>query len=631
MYPDIFFPKLALQVQDNASKLALFNIPPIIKDRNALSWHRINIDLRQWSGKLKEFKACRGKIERMESSRVGQQLSRYRVVKKNSPQICRQLVPLVKAGMHARWLEIESGICDCLMKNDMLAAALLARGLVEEADRCQLIDKDLKELQSSSLRYSPQLRDIMHRLYFWGLPRLRPRTMDEMKVPVPRRKYEEMDQRLSLSMQELNDYVHPNYGSHVALLRPLDSHVLETLNNVLIKTYEIFFEIDWLCVESPAKEKRMIQHEKITTKSIIEKLEELFSEFQKQPKVGVLVRDDFDSLIEYLNIELWREENADNDGAKIDIETELLNSIRELEFTINQKIKNNDTVRGLLKDAYALFKQSNVLKMQRFQDQCLQNIVRNNPITAATFARAFVEHNSVQTWLDRKSTTAMEKFIKSGDPKHLKSIEQKLAKCLVGGKSTAEISSAQKEYWDEMYGLQKVNLMEAVKSSEVAFIGMYDYLSGVLHGFVMTGGDLLGGEFGSDPVRTQTNFRSADALGRVYSTKLDSARDTILMGHHLDEIAESVNTDISDTKLANKLKMPDQLKTGKDYFGSGTEQDPFSFRSGLLYYEVVYKLLEQRGFDYMLREVFMFDQIVGDKWIGENKEVLFTKSNNRLD
>ena len=140
--------------------------------------------------------------------------------------------------MHARWLEVESGICQCLNGSDIGSAALLVRGILEEADRCNLIQKDIKKLSLKKLKYSVEVEDLFQRLVLWGLPRVKPRSEEEIKAKIPRQKYSKMDPRLFESINKINEYVHPNYGSHVVTIRPTQAHALEVIKQSLAVAYE---------------------------------------------------------------------------------------------------------------------------------------------------------------------------------------------------------------------------------------------------------------------------------------------------------------------------------------------------------------------------------------------------------
>ena len=112
-------------------------------------------------------------------------------------------------------------------------------------DRCQLIAQDLKALNKKSLVYSQELQQTFDRFYFWALPRIKPRSDIEIASPVKRSAFARIDDRLKLCLDSINDYVHPNYGSHVAYLRPL-SQPIDTIKSCLHAVYSIFFEINWL-------------------------------------------------------------------------------------------------------------------------------------------------------------------------------------------------------------------------------------------------------------------------------------------------------------------------------------------------------------------------------------------------
>ena len=165
MYPEVLFPEVAKIYIDTHEEHSRFFLPEIVKVRNNYSWQTKNVNLSDWVDRLREFHNLIEIIKNKNYNRKKRQL-----LKPKSILAARQLIPLVSAGMHARWLEVESGICQCLNGSDIGSAALLVRGILEEADRCNLIQKDIKKLSLKKLKYSVEVEDLFQRLVLWVFP-----------------------------------------------------------------------------------------------------------------------------------------------------------------------------------------------------------------------------------------------------------------------------------------------------------------------------------------------------------------------------------------------------------------------------------------------------------------------------
>tara|TARA_B100000787_G_C16190699_1_gene297315 strand:- start:503 stop:2395 length:1893 start_codon:yes stop_codon:yes gene_type:complete len=627
MYPNILFSEIASQTNIDLSPLDRLHTPAEVLRRNDYSWAKIEISLKEWVSNLQQFKACYEDIKNPDLPRVRRQLA-----KKNSIKISQKLRPLIEVSMHTKWLEVESAVCRCMHDDDILSASMMIRALLEEADRCQLIAKDIKTLQSRSLKYSEKTQEIMDRLYFWVLPRLKPRTKREIKTPVPRKNYGVMDERLVVCMSAINDYVHPNYGSHVVLLRPLESQAIEIIKKCLIVAYSIFFEINWLCRIGDQKPKSPIKSNEVNLDGITDVLSNLLATATTKISSD-LISVHFDCLITQLKNENNFKNNLGTDGLDFKLQDTLRDTIKASEKDVNQLILSKADSSSIALAAIRLFNVQSTLKIVLLRNKSLEYIMHNNVLAAAVFARAVIEHYAIENWVLEKSASQMTKFIKSANNKYIENIEKKLAKCLVGSKNSLEYSNAQKEYWDVVYGQQKINLMACIEISADMFSDSYDYLSGVIHGLVITGGDLIGGDHVTNLVKTQTYFFSADALGQVCAMDFDKAGKIFKLSHKLHHMAKASESDFSEQKIANSLKVPDVFKHGRDFYGDGSKNSPFSFRPGLHYFAATRKLLRQLKPDEVYQNQLerLDDQIIIDKYILENAGSLYFQTKNYIN
>ena len=585
MYPDIVFPHLASQMPPENKPTQRLSLPSRLQDRNKCGWDKNKVDLKDWRDRLSLFLSCRSDIASPSATR-----QKRRVAKKNIVNACKQVRELVRHGMRARWLEVERGVVRCVLGVDVASAALMVRGLLEEADRCQLIEADLKRLRATSVIPSSEIIKIADRFYYWSLPRVRARSPEEIKSKVPRGSYSPMDPRLHECMNLINDYVHPNYGSHIVFVDPIESKAIETITHCLSCIYTIFFEISWLNqADSGSQDSSKIESGSVADTPIRQVLKELFSDFQDLVP-HKLRNHAFKALADQIDVERAgpRYRNRDDPAAR---SIAARSDLKKWENTVTQSVANRHSTEEIALSAVNFFYCLNAEKIRSFRDSCLESILCGDVVGAATFARAVIEHKAVEIWVVSKSATAIADYARTADHDYVSQVEKKLAKCLAGTKGTSEMVNAQKDYWDTVYGFQKVNLLECIKFSGGFFTDSYDYLSSVLHGVTITGCDFLGDDSAIAGIRTQTFFYSVEALGQAstYHTEGNWAQLT----SRLRVISKQASAGKSDQKIANLLKMPAKLKQGKDYFGDGSKQEPFCFRHGISYYETWPILLEQ--------------------------------------
>jgi hypothetical protein len=66
-----------------------------------------------------------------------------------------------------------------------------------------------------------------------------------------------------------------------------------------------------------------------------------------------------------------------------------------------------------------------------------------------------------------------------------------------------------------------------------------------------------------------------------------------------------------------------KLKPGRDIFGSGTRDDPYHFRNGLLYHDAYYHFLKQEGIQVRKRRVERLAGGFADRVKAEDGRVMY--------
>jgi hypothetical protein len=163
--------------------------------------------------------------------------------------------PVIEASCWSRWLLLEQALSDAMLYGDLLFAALVLRTQIDDLDSLLR----LQEVQRQSAGWaaeppaSPVTQPALDEMektvdFLWQryLPRLGEATLDEVDA----RKQEELPahvpDELWNSFAALNDYVHPNYGSHIAALFPERSASGKILLTAFNAVYESFLGLDFV-------------------------------------------------------------------------------------------------------------------------------------------------------------------------------------------------------------------------------------------------------------------------------------------------------------------------------------------------------------------------------------------------
>ena len=165
------------------------------------------------------------------------------------------LQPLVDASKWPRWLLLERAFSSASTAGDLLAAALVLRTQIETLDDLLLLQAYENHLSEFSQLNSPvpatdadcrRIRDHATMLWARFLPMLempdRESMTRKLEMPpriVPRR----VD--LAEAFGALNDYFHPNYGSHVQAVWPEQASAGMVLLKSFVTIYRTFLSFDW--------------------------------------------------------------------------------------------------------------------------------------------------------------------------------------------------------------------------------------------------------------------------------------------------------------------------------------------------------------------------------------------------
>lgn len=398
------------------------------------------------------------------------------------------LEPLLVSSRWSRWLLLERAFVDASETGDLAFAAVTLRTLCEEVQRLLCLDIEISEIQRLAASSEMTDQDRLQ-LYFRTVheslgPASDPRVFDPKdsaivdKSALP---------NLQSAKQSLNDYVHPNYGSHIAALYPERSAAPQILLVALVETYAAFCQLTW--AEQPLKtlgaplklgplrtwartirrfEKHVLptMQDKAARRIADGSLDTLGQDVFRMDSVlawltashdgarAMLASSDLESLVSSLRrpghgstssadaYRLW-------EGAS---ETDVLfvATARRAEQVVTNAFPcgapdQDDQQRWLhfLALALQLAITLGEIKLASFKAQIVRQIVAGNILGILLCARSILEHQAVAAWLsDRLGNNWAEVGKRVAPeqrlPKHSSEMQKDLARYLAGTKGTAE-------------------------------------------------------------------------------------------------------------------------------------------------------------------------------------------------
>ncbi len=565
--------------------------------------------------------------------------------------------PLVHRTFWARWLYLERAFELASLSGDLLFGAISLRTLAEDVwALLELADYEnhLKERKSTlTLDDCARIRrhgDLLFERFLPPLPGVD--SLPNSDTPKPFGKYED----LRHSFQALNDYVHPNYGSHLLALFPERVKALTVLMDAYITVYERFLQVPWTYepIEGPS-----LEFPSIELRSWEEEgrflLENVYPAIQRHRAERSLAPEDADPAPHLRNwlarpgepdLELiWHIDQAWFDplrslaefvtGGSLKPEQELCNALmtskrlglpmrsgellqlegarrlaKELEerFLNGRPSPDEDSILWFrfFVEALELMLTTTQYEMSLMTWSTIRQLNDQNPIGAILASRSVLERYAVAIYLGVRLQRTWEEFLKRAATGKLPldvltRMEGEVARFLAGTKGTEEWTTAWKEEWSKL-GLDKaINLRSATEEglAESVLGFLYDFGSRVIHGTRARGVELCPP---TDRTYRMANLSRAllalDLLTSIEST-LSLIRDGASVLNRMETLAKALDQPNADRAKILKAvaTAKDKLSPGRHYTGSGTMDDPFVFTEGLDYYDAYGKLCQQLGLD----------------------------------
>jgi len=565
--------------------------------------------------------------------------------------------PLAHRTFWARWLYLERAFELASLSGDLLFGAICLRTLAEDVWALLELAAYEKHLQEEkpavTLDDFIRIRRHGDLLFERFLPPLRGvESLPNSDTPKPFGEYEGLRQ----AFQALNDYVHPNYGSHLLALFPERAKALTVLMDAYIAVYGHFLQVPWVYepIEGPSLEFPSIELRSWAEEGrfLLEKVYPFIQRHRAERSLAPggtdpaphlrmclaqsgesdlelawqITPDWFDpvtALAEFITGDPLKPRQdlcnaimkSKNLGLPMRfIELDLLATARRLAKELEANFRNGrpspdgDSILWFrfFVEALNLMLTTTQYKMSMMTWSTIRQLNDQNPIGAILASRSVLEHYAVAIYLGVRLQRGWEEFLKRAATGKLPldvltRMEGEVARFLAGTKGTEEWATAWKEEWSKL-GLDKaMNLRSATEEglAESVLGFLYEFGSRVIHGTRARGVELCPPK---DRTYRMANLSRAllaiDLLTSIEST-LSLIRDGASVLERMNTLAKALEQPNADQAkiLKTVATAKDELRPGKHYTGSGTMDDPFVFTEGLDYYDAYRKLCQQLGLD----------------------------------
>jgi hypothetical protein len=574
-----------------------------------------------------------------------------------------KIQPLLRACVWPRWLLLEEALDHAANSGDLHVCALVLRTQIEELDALRTaatVISCCKEGSWDGNRMADAILTLTKRV----LPRLQTKT-DEQLVeqsfdagiaatrPGP----------LQRAFDQLSEYVHPNYGSHVLSVRPHSVQAAKVFIEAFVAIYEAFLSLPWAkdadnSSEHPTQKGQTASGDPflILADDTIPALKPAF------PALGDKEWNDA--------VEIFRHRAAcENSWATVtDLPTdvEAIRALRENSVSLDSWPEALRTATGqnryaflvqqehrLAQDAARLVPATAQLddtdrisvllsaltfainvtehKLDSLARQAAYFINDENVLGAALAVRSMLEHHASAIELGEKLRALWERAEKRAPKtpqvaKAFAEAEKQIARILAGSSQLSEASSSWRTLWQESVRkpYNVLGPIKALDAKQPGFLKTYGLLSHIVHGTVATGGDLLGrgGEgwrSAHKPLLAQLTFFLANVC--EIDAMLDRQAASMTVAHRLDVVRRA--SEPTERIKQMRLLEGQKLKPGRDIFGSGTLEDPYRFREGLIYHDAYYHYLKQEKIQTRNRRVEQLPGGFGDRVETEDGRVLY--------
>lgn len=593
----------------------------------------------------------------------------------DSPEILHQKIePLLLACVWPRWLLLEEALDHATTSGDLHLAALVLRTQIEELDALNAV-AELFELGKKTPFDSEAVAEKIRFLQSRVLPRLELKKSEELTDQASDKEIaDKRHESLNLAFNQLSEYVHPNYGSHILSVRPHSIEAATIVADAFIVIYEAFFQLPWvkndnynhICF-SPLNQTSSNDPFSILADVTLPILKKIYSVEMGYREAGEVDWKDAEGAFRHFaNCESnW--ESALGTPPSWPTDVEAIKALRESQlspslwpeslkttsgqnrysFLVQQELRLAQAANSLPipNGSYEGNEQLSILvsslsfsinviehKMWSMARQSARLVNADSVLGMALLVRSMLEHHALAFELGEKLTKAINEVEKSAPnsgkiSKLFTNAEKQLARVLAGSSNLSGATSEWRHLWRESIK-KPYNILTplgTMNSKQPGVLSLYGFLSHVAHGTIATGGDLLGGggegwKSGHKKILAQLTLMLSTLCG-IEAMK-DRQVASMLTGSWLDSLREE-STDLGESIKATRILEGQKLKFGRDIFGVGTKDDPYRFREGLDYHRSFYHYLSQEGLKVDSRSVALLKGAFGDEVKLDDGSVLY--------
>lgn len=160
-------------------------------------------------------------------------------------QVMRDIQPLLRACVWPRWLLLEAALDDASRSGALHLSALILRTQIEELDALRVVAAVLSATGDESWgdgALAAAIRTLSGRV----LPRLQTETPEQLLEPAADAAGSgTRPAPLQQAFDQLSEYVHPNYGSHILSVRPHSVEAASVFVEAFVAIYEAFLSLPW--------------------------------------------------------------------------------------------------------------------------------------------------------------------------------------------------------------------------------------------------------------------------------------------------------------------------------------------------------------------------------------------------
>lgn len=574
-----------------------------------------------------------------------------------------KIEPLLRACVWPRWLLLEAALDHAANSGDLHLSALILRSQIEELDVLRTVATVLLRREEGSWdgdAMASAIRTLANRV----LPRLQTKT--EVQLVEQASDVAMVATRTELlqrTFDRLSEYVHPNYGSHVLSVRPHDIEAAKVLVDAFVAIYETFLSLPWAKDGDNGRGDPTQRGQTDSRDPYLILADDTMPRLK--PEFPTIGEKEWNDAVQCFHHCAACENNwAALEDLSTDVEAihtlsanlvpsdswpEALRTVagqKKYAFLVAQEHRLAqdaahlvsgtgpcDVKERLLVLASGLNFAINVTehKLDLLARQAARLINVENVLGATLAVRSMLEHHAVAIELGEKLGTLWERAEKSAPnapqvTEAFAEAEKQIARVLAGNSQPSETSTSWRTLWQETVrkSYNVLGPVRALDATKPGFLKTYGLLSHIMHGTVDTGGDLLG--TGGKDWRSLHRPRLAQLTQFLANVcKLDAMLDRLATSTIIGQKLDALRSESEPRERIKQMRLQkgQKIKPGRDIFGSGTRDDPFRFRNGLLYHSAYYHYLKQEDIQVRNRRAEQLAGGFGDRVETEDAHVLY--------